>query len=295
MRHLSLLALGRLLAAGSLEAQDGDRFDWDGALSAGATLRVATGAGNVTVTRAQGPAARVRGEVRRRGDNGEGVRFQMVRDGRDVVVCALVSPRATCTARGVQNDGYSGRRQPRADFAVELPAGVVMNASSGTGDVDVSGATAAVRAATGNGAVRVGAGAAEVNASTGNGSVRVDDARGAVRANSGNGRIDVSTAGGPVNASSGNGDIQVAIASLRAPGDMAFNSGNGSITLRLPDDFGAELDASSGSGSINSDFQVRTTGRVTRGRLRGTLGNGGRALRVSTGNGRVSLQRANGR
>ena len=289
MKNLTLLALA-LLAAAPLEAQR-DQYDWSGSIPAGATLRVATGAGNVTVTRAQGATARVRGELRRRGSEGEGVRFEMVRAGRDVIVCALVSARATCTARGLQNESYRGRRQPRADFTVELPAGVVMNASSGTGDVDVSGATAVVSASTGNGSVRVAAGAAEVSAATGNGSVRVDDARGAVRAASGNGRIDVSAAG-PVTASSGNGDIQVSIASPRAAGDMAFNSGNGSITLRLPDGFGAELDATSGSGSISSDFEVRTTGRLTRGRLRGTLGNGGRALRVATGNGRVSLERA---
>ena len=294
MRHLPLLAL---LAAGSIalaaEAQSRD-YDWSGPIPARATLRVITGAGNVTVTRAPGATARVRGQVRR-ADSREAVRFEMVRSGQDIIVCALYTERSTCTPEGIRNEGYRGNRNARADFTVELPAGVVMSASSGTGDVDVSGAMATVRASTGNGDVRVGAGAADVHASTGNGTVRVEGARAGVRASSGNGRIDVATAAGPVTASSGNGDIRVSMASLRTPGDLSFSSGNGDITLRLPTDFGADLDASTGSGSIRTDFEVRATGRITNHRLRGTIGGGGRKLRVSTGSGSISLESPRGR
>ena len=56
-----------------------------------------------------------------------------------------------------------------------------------------------------------------------------------------------------------------------------------------------ELDASTGGGSIRSDFDVRTSGRINRHRLRGTIGGGGRALRVATGNGRITLERVAGR
>jgi hypothetical protein len=291
VKHLPLLAF---LAAGTValvaaEAQSRD-YDWSGVIPARATLRVATGSGNVTVTRAPGATARVRGQVRRAG-NGEAIRFEMVRSGQDVIVCALYTPRSTCTAEGIRDESYRGSRNARADFTVELPAGVVMSASSGSGDVDVSGAMAMVRASTGNGDVRVGTGAAEVSASTGNGSVRVEGALGGVRASSGNGRIDIATAAGPVTASSGNGDIRVSMAALRTPGDLSFSSGNGDITLRLPGDLGADLDASTGSGSIQSDFEVRTTGRITRHRLRGTIGDGGRKLRASTGSGSISLTR----
>jgi DUF4097 and DUF4098 domain-containing protein YvlB len=281
-----------LLAAAPLDAQS-DRYDWSGSIRAGATLRVATGAGDVNVTRASGSTATVRGQVRRGRDN-ERVRFELVRDGQNVTICALYTERGTCTAQGIRDDSHRGSRQARADFTVEVPAGVLLAASSGTGDVDVSGATASVRASTGNGDVQVGPGAGEVHASSGNGSIQVQGARGAVRASSGNGRIDVATSAGPVTASSGNGDIRVSMASLRSAGDLTFSSGNGDITLRLPSDFGAELQASTGSGSVRSDFEVRTTGRITAHRLNGTIGRGGRSLRISTGSGSISLERAGG-
>jgi DUF4097 and DUF4098 domain-containing protein YvlB len=292
VKNLTLLAVA-LLAAAPLEAQ-GDRYDWSGSIPAGATLRVATGAGDVNVTRApQGSTATVRGRVRR-AQGEERIRFALARDGDNVTICALYSERATCTPQGIRDDSHRGRRHARADFTVEVPAGVVLAASSGSGDVDVSGATAAVRASTGNGDVRVGPGAEEVHASSGNGSIQVQGARGAVRASSGNGRIDVATSAGPVTASSGNGDIHVTMASLRSAGDLSFSSGNGDITLRLPSDFGAELQASTGSGSVRSDFEVRTSGRITARRLHGTIGRGGRSLRVSTGSGSISLERAGG-
>ncbi len=289
MKTLSLLALAATMAAGTQAAAQ-DRYDWNGAIPTGATLRVATGAGTVNVTRAQGSTARVRGQVRRPNGGDEQIRFELRRDGQDVTICALTED-ATCSAQGIRNEGYRGRRRAVADLTVELPAGVVIAASSGNGDVAVSGASAAVRASSGNGAVRVDAGATEVSASSGNGSVRVEGARSSVTASSGNGRIDVSTAAGPVTASSGNGDIRVSMASLRSAGDLTFSSGNGSVTLLLPENFGAELDATTGSGSIQSDFQVTTSGRISNGRLRGTIGSGGRRLRVSTGNGRITLQR----
>ena len=288
MKAISLLALG-ILAAAPAGAQE--RYDWNGALPVGATLRVASSTGNVTVTRAEGATARVRGEVRQ-ASGGDAIRFEMVRDGQDVIICALRTGSGSCTPEGIRNESYRGNRRARADFTVELPAGVVIAAQSGNGDVSVNGATATVRASSGNGSVRVGAGAADVHASSGNGSVRVDEARAAVRASSGNGRVDVATRTGLVNASSGNGDIRVSIASLPSGGgDMSFSSGNGSVTLILPDDFGAELDASTGSGSIRSAFEVRTSGRITSHRLRGMVGRGGGKLRISTGNGRIALER----
>ncbi|HEX8359044.1 MAG TPA: DUF4097 family beta strand repeat-containing protein [Longimicrobium sp.] len=289
MKKLPFLALAVMMAAGTQSAAQ-DRYDWNGAIPAGATLRVATGGGNVNVTRAQGSTARVRGQVRRPNGGDEEIRFELRRDGQDVTICALGED-ADCTPQGIRNENNRGRRRAVADFTVELPAGVVIGASSGNGDVAVSGATAAVRAASGNGSVRVDEGATEVSASSGNGSVRVQGARSAVNASSGNGRIDVSTAAGPVTASSGNGDIRVSMASLRSEGDLTFSSGNGSVTVVLPENFGAELDATTGSGSIESAFAVTTVGRIGSGRLRGTIGGGGRKLRISTGNGRIALQR----
>jgi hypothetical protein len=291
--RLTLAALAATLAAAPAAAQQ-DGYDWSGTIPSGATVRLYTLSGNVLVTRAAGGTARVRGDVR--GDGDRQVRWQMVRDGQNVTFCAVVDD-GECTAQGIRrnrnrDDGWRRGNDTRAGYQVELPAGVELVAGSGNGDVQVEGATASVLANSGNGNVRVGEGAGPVRAATGNGEVRVSGARGAVEASSGNGRIDVATARGPVSASSGNGSIRVSMASVPSSGDLRFSSGNGRITLVLPDDFDAELDASTGSGSIESEFPIRTAGRISSHRLRGTIGSGGRMLRVSSGSGSIVLQRA---
>jgi hypothetical protein len=270
-------------------------FDWNGQIPAGSTVRVFTQNGTVTVRQASGGQAHIRAVTENAG-NGEIRYLTGGGSGGDFRVCA-VRENAACSDRGIESQGDRGwgrNRHGRANFTVEVPRGVVVRVSSGNGDLAVDGATADVHAASGNGDVRVGSGAMVVRASTGNGSVLVDGARGPVNATSGNGRVVVSTASGPVNASTGNGRIEVAMASLRAAEDMTFSSGNGDVTLTLPAGFGAELEASTGSGAIESDFPMQVQGRMSSRRMAGTIGGGGRRLRVTTGNGSIHLRRAGG-
>lgn len=293
----TMLALGAYSAIcpkASEGRMQGDDFSWSNEMRAGSTLRVFTVAGTVTVRESAGATARVRGDTEAGRDP---IRYATDRRDGAVRICALTEG-AECGDRGINN--RSGRRwrtgrQSRANFTIEVPRGVGVHVSSGNGDVSVAGTTADVRAASGNGAVRVAAGAARVDASSGNGEVRVDGARGPVDASSGNGKIVVSTSAGPVGASTGNGSVDVSMASLRGGGDLEFSTGNGDVTLRLPRDFGAELDASTGNGRVSSEFPMRMHGgRADGPRVRATVGNGGRRLQVSTGNGSIQLRRAGG-
>lgn len=290
---VSLAVFAATLPARSESAERQDDFRWDEEVPAGSTLRVFTVAGTVTVRPSDGRAARVRGETRNEGD--DRIRYVTQRAGDGVRICA-VREGAACEENGISSSGrgWGDRRRARANFTIEVPRGVVVRVSSGNGDVRVDGATADVHATSGNGDVSVGSGAATVRATSGNGAVRVDAARGPVNATSGNGRVSVSTAVGPVEASTGNGAIDVSMASLRGSDDLEFSSGNGSITLTLPRDFSAELDASTGNGGVDSEFPMRVQGRMSPQRVRATIGDGGRRLQVSTGNGTIRLRRAGG-
>ncbi|WP_373070534.1 DUF4097 family beta strand repeat-containing protein [Gemmatimonas sp.] len=70
---------------------------------------------------------------------------------------------------------------------------------------------------------------------------------------------------------------------ISSPSSVSVDAGSGGVTLTLPNDFGAEVDIETGSGSITRDFAVRTR-TVERRRLRGTIGNGAaRVVVVETG------------
>ncbi|MGH9658795.1 MAG: DUF4097 family beta strand repeat-containing protein, partial [Bryobacteraceae bacterium] len=174
---------------------------------------------------------------------------------------------------------------------IRVPAGIRLAIHSGNGDVAVAGAHAELAARSGNGRVRVSGTAGEVDAASGNGEVTVENVRGPVSANSGNGDVRVTTVQGPVSARSGNGDLLVRMTELSAADDMEFTTGNGRIEVTVPTNFNAVIDASTGNGGIRTDFPIQVSGRISKTRLRGTIGQGGRRLRLITGNGEIEIRR----
>jgi DUF4097 and DUF4098 domain-containing protein YvlB len=83
---------------------------------------------------------------------------------------------------------------------------------------------------------------------------------------------------------SGSSDIQL----LSAPTDISVEAGSGGVTLRLPSILDATLDIETGSGGIESDFDVKVT-RMERRALRGTVGDGKGRIHVESGSGSVRL------
>ena len=79
--------------------------------------------------------------------------------------------------------------------------------------------------------------------------------------------------------------------------DWSVNTGDGSITLRLPANLDAELDAHTGDGGVHADGvdgvrRARTTTMTTnRESLRGRVGKGGRTLRLRSGDGSINISR----
>ena len=290
---LAAVCLFSSSAFAQLQGRDGTRFTWSERIAAGQWIRVYGNNGRIQVSESTGDAVEVVGEKDLRRGRPEDVAFEVRRVGDGVTICAIIADGDECNDEGVRhrgrwNDESNGRR---VHFTIRVPRGVNVAVGSGNGDVSVASAPAEVRASSGNGDVRVAAGG-PVRASSGNGDVRVDRAGGPVRASSGNGRVQVTTAQGPVNASSGNGDVDVSMDALAdVSEDMELSSGNGRVTVTVPADFAGELDASTGSGKFFSDFPLTLRGRIDPHRVRATIGRGGRRLSMRSGNGDVELRK----
>jgi hypothetical protein len=93
--------------------------------------------------------------------------------------------------------------------------------------------------------------------------------------------LDLSTGDGGIEAAAEPGSKVETAWSLR--------SGDGGITLRLPEGLGAELDAHTGDGGIALDKPVTVTGTIKENAVRGTLGPGGLPLKIQTGDGSIRL------
>lgn len=261
-------------------------FVWSARLDDGRSLTIKNIVGGITVTQATGDRVEVRAEKRMRGrGDPSDISFDVQESSSGATICTVYRGESACDEGSFSNTRFSVR------YTVAMPRGLRLHASTGNGDLSVESAGSDVELHTGNGGIRIGETEGRVTAATGNGDLEVGGARGPVRASTGNGRIFVATAAGPVSANTGNGDIDVSMQSLTASGDMEFRSGSGAVRVTLPADFNGDVDASTGNGELRTDFAIRLVGRLDPQHMRGTIGNGGRMLRLSTGNGRLEIRK----
>ncbi len=141
---------------------------------------------------------------------------------------------------------------------------------------------------------------------TGSGSIDALAVGGAITASAGSGQIEVEQSGtGDVSIHSGSGAVRVrgvrgglsvstSSGSIRAQGEMVrdwiLEASSGGITVELPPEASFELDASTGSGSIDSERPVSVTGRISKKALRGAVGSGGPRLEIETSSGSIVIR-----
>jgi DUF4097 and DUF4098 domain-containing protein YvlB len=136
-----------------------------------------------------------------------------------------------------------------------------------------------------NGAVDVSGSVGEVEISSLNGAVRVANVTG--------GRVEITSVSASVNVTGTRlrGNVESVAGSVVLSGTLggALNveSHAGSVELRLPGNTGAEVQVTSWSGGVNSDWRLRREGRE----WSGTLGRGGPNVSITTFSGSVKLTR----
>ncbi|MEO7368354.1 MAG: DUF4097 family beta strand repeat-containing protein [Gemmatimonadaceae bacterium] len=259
--------------------RDKDTWTWDGRVSSGNWFRLSSVNGPVSIEPSSDNMVHVRAEKIVNRGNVTDVAFQVIQSGGDVRVCALWR-RDICDDDGMhsrRNDDDEDRKDRhdvRVRFTVKIPSGV------------------RVSAGTVNGEMRVRDVSSDVRASTVNGLVEVRNVGGEVRANTVNGGVDVTTRNGPVNANTVNGDIDVRMTTLSRGGEMNFHTVNGSVTVETPPGLDADVSLDTMHGSITSDWPVQLSGKFGPRHAEGTIGRGGRSIKLKTLNGSVELRKA---
>lgn len=258
MRALPILViLGAVAgtAPAGVMAQD---FEWSGRLAAGKAIEVKGINGDIEAMPASGNQVEVTA-VKEEGRRGyaEDVTFEVVEHGGGVTICAMY-PNEPGERENECRAGGGGHmsvhdNDTEVRFTVRVPAGV-----------DFVGRTV-------------------------NGSIDSGELSGDVRAYTVNGGVEIAAAG-YAEAKTVNGSIRARIGRTDWTGDLDFETVNGSITLDLPANVNARVDASTVNGDMYTDFPLTIQGRWGPRHLRGTIGEGGRSLRLSTVNGGISLR-----
>lgn len=127
-----------------------------------------------------------------------------------------------------------------------------------------------------------------------NSSVRIKDMRGPVNAESVNGGVHAHNLAGNVKLQTVNGEIVADVSSVIPDQKLSFQTVNGSITVKLPADTGADTHASVVNGSINCDFPLTVQGRVSGKHLSGKIGDGRASLSAESVNGSIRFKKVAG-
>jgi hypothetical protein len=253
--RLAWAVAAAILAAGPVAAED---FQWHGRVAAGKTVEIKGVNGAIDATAASGDEVEVTATKRGRRSDPGSVRIEVVEHAEGVTICAVYPDvdgrRNECRAG---DGGHMNTRENDVNvhFTVRVPRGVGFSPRTVNGDVEAEGLEGDVSVRTVNGSVQV----------------------------STTGRADAQTVNGSIRASAGRADWS---------GDAEFKTVNGSITVTLPPSTSADVRAETVNGTIETDFAMTVSGRLSRRRLSGTIGGGGRSLEMETVNGSITLKKS---
>ena len=180
---------------------------------------------------------------------------------------------------------------PTARLIVTMPKSGNVVATSGDGSIHIDRVTGRLELRTGDGSIKANSIGGDVTLQTGDGSVALEGITGRLDLQTSDGSVTVSGQPDVARVHTGDGSITFRAESGAAmTDDWSFSTGDGSVSLYLPSDFSAELDASTGDGSVSSELSVSGSDGKERKSLRGAIGQGGKVLKVRTGDGSIRLR-----
>ncbi len=245
------------------QASNAPRFERTYTLAAGGSISVANVSGDTEV----------------KGYDGDKIIIVGIKQGRDADKID-VEDRSTEREINVRADYNRCRMNCNASvrFEVQVPRNVrytFNKITTASGDLIVTNVTG------------------DVTATTASGDVRVEGVTGNVQAETASGDVEVINITGAANAKTASGDVEVAITRLEGAGDLKFSSASGDVDVQLPASLDADVELSTISGDVRTDFPLEVT-KPQYGpgaKASGRLGNGTRRVEISTVSGDVKLAR----
>ena len=190
-------------------------------------------------------------------------------------------------------NGIGFHRSASARLVVSVPRDINISAKSGDGSIRIERVNGRLELRTSDGSIRASEVSGELQFDTGDGSVTVENALGRLAVDTSDGSVDVGGKLASVRLHTGDGSVVYRAAdgsSMEA--NWEITTGDGSVSVYLPRGFGAEVDAHTGDGSIRSELDglPSPSGERSRRTLRGKLGDGGKLLKIRTGDGAIRLR-----
>ena len=188
---------------------------------------------------------------------------------------------------------------------VKIPAKYNSEVSTSGGDIDLSNVSGDTELHTSGGDVKLSNTAGKLVAGTSGGDIKIDTHKGDTQLSTSGGDITTLRCDGDMKASTSGGDIRLDIANGRihaktSGGDIDINydgenkgivssTSGGSINVRIPSTFKADVYLSTSGGSIENEFTNARTSKVTRSSLKSQFNGGGETLECKTSGGSIRV------
>jgi hypothetical protein len=242
-------------AAGEWQQKD-DEFRWNGSVAQGQAIEIKGINGDITAESTTGGEVQLVAYKKARRSDVNSVELKVVQHAGGVTICALYPSDGepnTCEPGPTRGWNSARNNDVRVNFVVRVPA-------------------------------RVG-----FIGKTVNGEITATSLLGNVVTNTVNGGIKISTSG-YAEAATVNGTILAKLGDTNWPSSLSFKTVNGGVTLDLPPNTSADVDAKTLNGSIVSEFPLNLTELKDRKHVKGKIGAGGRELVLKTLNGSINLR-----
>jgi DUF4097 and DUF4098 domain-containing protein YvlB len=263
MQRLTLAVLGLMLAITPLVRAD----DWSKTynISGKPDLRVDTSDANIRVDTWDKNTIDVHITSSRYKFGDNGLRVIEHQNG-DSVELELRFPHHVFT---VQFGSY------KVDIDIHMPRQGRVNLRTGDGSIELSNFKGDMELESGDGHEQIESVDGNLRARTGDGHVRATGRFDALDLNTGDGRIEARILPGSTMASSWN-----------------VRTGDGGVTLELPQNFAADVDLHTNDGHINVEMPVTVDGRIGDKNIHGKINGGGNLLTIHTGDGSIRLEKS---
>jgi len=196
----------------------------------------------------------------------------------------------TVNARARSTAVFFGGVNQRFHVDVTVPADCDVQARSGDGSIQLEPVTGTIDLETGDGHLSVHGARGRIRLATGDGGIDADSLDGALDARTGDGHLKVAGRFDELTLRAGDGRIEAGVASGSQPRQpWSVETGDGAVTLRIPRDFRAVLDAHTQDGHLAVNLPIDGGAPGHRHELRGVLNGGTMPVRVRTGDGSLTL------
>jgi DUF4097 and DUF4098 domain-containing protein YvlB len=194
---------------------------------------------------------------------------------------------------------------PTARLRVAVPRHSDIQARSGDGSIRAEAIDGKLVLTTVDGSVNGSRLGGDIQIRTGDGAIRLDNVTGQLDLETTDGSIGLDVKPTVLKARTGDGSIRATVEPDTVMADnWELTTSDGTVVLTLPGLFNAELDAETSDGTVRSshplledDFEGRRDGegrderRERRRTLKTKIGEGGKLLRIRTGDGSIRIER----